>query len=397
MVEETTYLDINKLPFYTGMQNESGLSDLPEYLPFKLIFDNKMELIVQESNLQIDSWVQQAYSLGSSLSTPLGEGSFSQYIARDIISAIEKSLGQKSIAECSFLEVGCGQGYLLYLLKQMGAKSCKGIEPDPRCREGSEKYDIEIIHGFFDSGLVNEEFDVVFSYGVLEHIENPLEFLRELKKCTKEGGLVFSAVPNCEKGLELGDFSLMAHEHYNYFTPRSLTGVYKKAGLTEIQYGNADYGWALYTWGEKNNSINNQVNNPSCSQVSREKQLFERYTERCQAVILSIQEIISSCENEGKSIGVYGAYSHFMIFDWKNPPRFFDGDIAKHGMFLPGSQNAVESPYVLQEKPVDMIFIAPINYDREIRDFIQNELGIRESQLISVKEIYQENDLHDKE
>ncbi len=390
-------LNIDKLPFYTGMQNAPFLTELPASLPFNLFYDPQLELIVRENNQEVDDWVQKAYEMGSSLSTPLGDGSFSQQIAQDMIAAIRKSLGKRKIEECSFLEVGCGQGYLLYLLQEMGAKSCLGIEPDPRSQEGAAKYKINIIQDFFDSRLLQEEFDVIFSYCVLEHIQNPLEFMQELKKCSKKGGLIFSAVPNCEKGLALGDLSLMAHEHYNYFTPRSLCGIYQKAGLTDIQYGTADYGWALYVWGENHDSANISADDSIIGSQNHEKELYQIYTEHCWDAIEQIQAIIQDSENKGKSIGVYGAHAYFMMFEWRQPPRFFDGDTAKHGLHLPGSPNPIESPYVLRDNPVDIIFVAPINYDREIRSLLQNEMGISDSQIISMKEIYANIHLKSKE
>lgn len=377
------------LPFYTGLQKEPRVFDYPERLPFKLIFNSELGLIVQEFNPQVDIWIQKAYQFGSSLSTPLGEGSFSQFIAQDIILAIMECLGEKKIEDCSFLEIGCGQGYLLYLLKEIGAKTCIGIEPDPRGQEGAAKYNVEIIRDFFNVSLLNERFDVVFSYGVLEHIQKPLEFIKDLTNCLKDDGIIFSAVPNCEKGLELGDFALLAHEHYNYFTPRSLQNLYRLAGLGDIQYSNANYGWALYVWGTKKKELDQLIANTQIffSNTHNENELYIRYIDLCYTAINNIQLKIKMLENEEKKIGVYGAFSYFMLFDWKAPPRFFDGDTAKHGLFVPACLNVVESPYVLKDNPVDAIFVAPIHYDLEIRHFLEEELGFKKNQIISIREL----------
>lgn len=389
MESNANSLFIERLPFYTGMQDKLIKADLPSTLPFELIFQENTGIITQKYNAKVDKWVERAYQIGSSLSTPLGEGSFSKKIAADIIRVILDSLGEKPLNECSFLEIGCGKGYLLHVLKEMGAKSCLGIEPDPHSREGSQQYNVEIIQDFFQPDRINRKFDVIFTYGVLEHIYNPLDFIQGQKECLAQDGIIFSAVPNCEKSLYLGDYSLLAHEHYNYFTRSSLTSIYSTAGIRGIQSKNAEYGWALYMWGKLDNPAMNSGKNILRGTVIQEKELFCNYIKRCRYNMETIQAITKKHEGRGYTIGIYGADPTFMLFNWSNAPRYFDGDVSKHGMYLPCCSNPVESPYALLENPVDILFVAPINYDKEIRDFLHNEIKLPGEAVISMKDLFE--------
>lgn len=238
-------LHFENLPFYRGVQDSPSVLDFPHVLPFTLVFNDALGLIAQKADSRVDTWLQRAYAYGSSVSTPVGEGSFGRTLAEDVVCGLRDSIESREIAGHSFLEVGCNKGYLLYLLKHTGASRCLGIDPDPNSSIGARQYDVEIRQGFFDPGAISEKFDVVFTHGVLEHIKNPLDFLEGLKVCAKEKGVIFTAVPNCESGLSIGDPSLLSHEHYNYFTTQSLYRLYQKAGLSSIRFRSSSRGWML--------------------------------------------------------------------------------------------------------------------------------------------------------
>jgi len=380
-------LHFNKLPFHIGMQDSSSVLNFPHFLPFTLSFNKALALISQKTSSEVDLWNKRAYENGSSLSTPLGEGSFGKAWADDVINALSSSLKPKKIKGKSFLEIGCNKGYLLHLLKLKGAGRCLGVEPDPISKIGAEEYNIEIINDFFNPKKINGKFDVIFTHGILEHIKNPVKFLQGLKSCIKPNGIIFTAVPNCEVGLSIGDLSLLNHEHYNYFTIRSLSYIYKKLGLTSVQHKKANYGWMFYIWG-KVKLKKTMIKNPHKKNILKEKKLFDNYVLLCNRIIQRMQKIIDEQQEQHKSIGIYGAYPYFLMFNWKRQPRFFDGDVAKYGKYLLGSKRPVENPDSLKKRPVDLIWIAPINHDSAIKNFLEKRLKLPKEKIVSLKEMY---------
>jgi len=99
------------------------------------------------------------------------------------------------------LDWGCGKGYVSYLLKKnrnINITSCDVVNTGVTSAFGSNSpifslgniNVIELEHDYilpFD----NSTFDVVLSFGVLEHVPNDLESLREIKRILKPNGLFF--------------------------------------------------------------------------------------------------------------------------------------------------------------------------------------------------------------
>lgn len=381
-------MHLKKFPFHLGMQDSPQVLDFPASLPFTLGFNKRLGLIVQQTNPKVNSWLNKGYEFGAPGSTPLDKGTFSQKRSEAIVRALGSSLRPQGVVGRSFLEVGCGSGYLLHLLKLRGAARCLGIEPSPLARLGSKKYQLEIRQEFYEPGKLAEKFDVVFTTCVLEHIRQPLTFLRGLKACIKPGGMLFTAVPDCELGLSIGDVGHLAHLHVAYFTHRSLKQLYRKLGFDKIDFTTTGYGWLLYMWG-KLPSKGNRPASANVADVAEEKRLFSRFVKLVPKNITAIQRLIRQLEHQEKSVGVYGAYPFFLSFKWANRPRFFDGDVAKHGKYFLGYDAPIENPRSLMTRPVDAVLVAPINHDKEIRSFLKKELHFPPSNIISLKSIYE--------
>ncbi|MBI2010385.1 MAG: class I SAM-dependent methyltransferase [Candidatus Chisholmbacteria bacterium] len=381
-------LRLKDFPFHIGMQDSPRVLDFPSSLPFTLAFDNNLGVIGQRVTPKVNYWLNKGYEFGGPGSTPLDKGTFSQKRSGAIVNALSSSLGSGGVVGRSFLEIGCGSGYLLYLLKQGGAKRCLGIEPGPLADWGSKKYKIEIKREFYEPGKITEKFDVVYTTCVLEHISRPLTFLRGLKACVKPGGILFTAVPNCELGLSLGDLGLLAHQHVAYFTRRSLRQLYRKLGFETVDFTTTGYGWLLYMRG-KLPLRRMRSGRVLAKDVAEEKKLFRRLTRLIPLNLTAIQERIDRLENHGSHLGVYGAYPFLLQFRWKHKPRFFDTDTAKHGKYFFGHDIPVETPAVLKKKPIDALFVAPINHDKEIRQFLKKDLRFNPKNIISLKSLYE--------
>lgn len=93
------------------------------------------------------------------------------------------------------LEFGAGGGYLL---ENICAKEKLGIEINDTARKSASERGINMVKTIDE--VPNEWADIIISTSVLEHVENPLEALRELRKKLKDGGKVVFTVPNesCE-------------------------------------------------------------------------------------------------------------------------------------------------------------------------------------------------------
>ena len=104
----------------------------------------------------------------------------------------------------SLLEVGCGNSVWMGYFNQYHGINVNGMDYSPQgCEMSKMIFKRDGIEGeIFQADLFNpppdclEKFDVVCSFGVVEHFENTAETIKSLLKLLKPGGLLITSVPN---------------------------------------------------------------------------------------------------------------------------------------------------------------------------------------------------------
>jgi len=104
-----------------------------------------------------------------------------------------------SLKDFKALDIGCGGGLFLSLLKQEGAEVV-GIElSDSRAQYAKGKHNLEIHKypiesGFWQKGYANH-FDAVTLWDVIEHVNFPFQTLQSAANVLKQGGLLLIDTP----------------------------------------------------------------------------------------------------------------------------------------------------------------------------------------------------------
>jgi len=106
---------------------------------------------------------------------------------------------EKYAKKGKILDVGCGKGEFLNISKKKGWEAY-GLEPSVNLAKfGLEKYGLNVVSTpLKDAGYPDRFFDVVVLNMVLEHVDDPKEFLSEIKRVLKKDGLLFIEVPNMD-------------------------------------------------------------------------------------------------------------------------------------------------------------------------------------------------------
>jgi SAM-dependent methyltransferase len=132
------------------------------------------------------------------------------------------------------LDAGAGGGEFVFVASAAGFRA-SGVEPNEGyCRFSVAEYGVDIRNGFYqDLPAGDAAFDCVTLFHVLEHLEEPVEALRDLASKARPGGLVAVEVPNVNAtGSAPGQRWHLGHL-FN-FSPATLTATGVLAGLTPV-------------------------------------------------------------------------------------------------------------------------------------------------------------------
>ncbi len=137
-------------------------------------------------------------------------------------------------------DVGCGGGSFLDAVKGY-ARGAVAIEPSKIFRESLSQRGYASYPYAKDALLDHRgKVDVVTSFSVLEHVEKPLSFLKDMRDFLVPSGKVILSTPNADDALleALPDgypSFFFRKAHLWYFNPQSLKGLMERAGFRQIR------------------------------------------------------------------------------------------------------------------------------------------------------------------
>ena len=101
----------------------------------------------------------------------------------------------------SILDVGCGDGRLLNIIKKTVSTKCKleGIEISDYASINAKKAGFGVITGSIESiNLEPNKYDYIFMIQVIEHLHMPVNSIIKLKKSLKKGGILVIETPDTD-------------------------------------------------------------------------------------------------------------------------------------------------------------------------------------------------------
>lgn len=137
------------------------------------------------------------------------------------------------------LDIGSGYGFFIGgMFKEKF--DVTGIEVSKERRKISKKIsNAPVINVNLNNSTDIEKYDFVVIFHVLEHLVNPVDFLKKVKKIMKPKGKILIEVPN------LKDFQLCQNKfyrnwywqraHLHYFSPKALKKILTKSGFKKIK------------------------------------------------------------------------------------------------------------------------------------------------------------------
>jgi 2-polyprenyl-3-methyl-5-hydroxy-6-metoxy-1,4-benzoquinol methylase len=161
------------------------------------------------------------------------------------------------------LEIGSNDGYLCKQFQKNGFK-IYGIDASRKMSKIANKDKIKTFNLIFDkknSEVVKKKagsFDIIIANNVLNHSNDPFEFVNSVSNIlNKEGYFVFE-VPYWLNLVKKKQFDQIYHEHINYFTVKAIQHLLKKTKLFITDIENTEYhGGSLRIFCKKDGTQNN--------------------------------------------------------------------------------------------------------------------------------------------
>ena len=261
----------------------------------------------------------------------------------------------------SVVEVGCGKGAFFRVLSSLGFKSLRGFD---KTYEGD---DPRITQGYLtpSDGPLNA--DVLVLRHVLEHVQRPIEFLRDLTKINGKSCSFVIEVPSTDWIIKNSTFWDFTYEHVNYFTSESFQRIFGVCDITETfdsQY--------LLVIGKSESLVRRLIDESSESSLFSEILVKAR---RNSIFDYSLKHLGRYWIWGGATKGVLITY-HLVMLD-SNSARYPEGIVdinpAKQNKFCAGSGIQIFSPesFLSLMRDGDKVFVVNPMYEVEVTKFIE--------------------------
>ncbi|MFZ5866701.1 MAG: class I SAM-dependent methyltransferase [Thermodesulfobacteriota bacterium] len=149
-----------------------------------------------------------------------------------------KNLGPYLKPDMHVLEIGSSTGFMLAAIQPRVA-SVTGVEPNLLYADYARGKGLTTYPTLAD--VENGQYDLILAYYVLEHLRDPVKYLKTLHSLLRLGGILALEVPNVDDALvrfyqvESFDRFYWQRAHYCYYSHRTLKEVLTRAGFESVE------------------------------------------------------------------------------------------------------------------------------------------------------------------
>jgi SAM-dependent methyltransferase len=259
----------------------------------------------------------------------------------------------------SIIEVGCGKGYFLESLQELGFE-ITGLDPT---YEGSNP---AVIKEYF-TPQVGLKADGIILRHVLEHVQDPIQFLFDIREANGGGGKIYIEVPCFDWICEHRAWFDICYEHVNYFRLSDFSQMFDVVHELGRMFGDK----FLYVVADL----------ATLRKPSKDSFVELQFPED---FLGTIEYYVSKLKMQKTNVTIWGGATKGVMFAISleragaKIDTIIDINPAKQGKYIAGTGIKVSSPsQAIDTIPIGSdVFVMNGNYLNEINDIVQDRLNL---------------------
>ena len=295
---------------------------------------------------------------------------------------VNKLIDRHGLHNKKIIEIGCGKGEFLSLLCEIGGNQGFGFDPafleERHVSHASGQ--VSFIKDFYSEKYSQYQGDFIACKMTLEHIHNPLEFMKIIRRSigNKLDTVLFIQVPDATRIIKDCAFEDIYYEHCSYFTPGSISSLFKKSGF-EIIHLETTYNSQYLTVEAR--PVQGDVPETQDTDEYHLRAYLSGFQEKFKEKLLYWREKLHEIHSQHQKIVLWGSGSKGVAFltTLKITDEIeyaVDINPFRHGYYMAGTGQKIVAPNFLIEYQPDFVLIMnPIYFDEIQRDLASMDLS----------------------
>ena len=383
----TTIIDLKKQYIQGSFKKKNYPQPIKTKIPLKLVICRKCSL-VQTMHTVSPEVLYKNYWYMSGVNHTMTDH------LKKLAMTCKKVLKNKN-KKINILDIGCNDGTLLKSFPRSFNKV--GIDPSQIAKNIKSK-NLEILNDFFPSKNIlskykNNKFDLITSIAMFYDVQNPNQFVSNIKKILNENGVWIFELSYLVDMLDLNSYDTICHEHLEYYSITALNYLMKKNGMKIFKIkSNQINGGSIRCYVTHLSSFN--YGNKSDLLIierylKKEKKIkistlipYKKFFNRILKIKLKLNKLIKEILNDNKVIHIYGASTKGnTIIQWQGINDKFikyaaDRNSQKWGAKTIGSNISIISEEESKKMKPDYYLILPWHFKKEFlireKKFLKN-------------------------
>jgi len=286
------------------------------------------------------------------------------------------------------LDIGSNDGILLKPLKKLGVKAI-GIDPSKNVSKIANDRGFITVNDFFNYFSVKKIIklyskpDLIVASSIFTHLENPLAFIKNIKRILDSGGTFILEVEYLINFIKNLEFERFYFDRPFYYSLNSIKKIIDLFGMSLVDVEEIDiHGGSLRLFIK--NSKNIKISNKIKKMLQKENNFlklasFKKFNILILNEVNQLKQTLISFKKLGKKIIGYGAparvatITNFAKIDYKIIDFIIDDSPLKQNRFTPGTHIPIYSNKKLNNYNPDIVIVFAYEYFKEIKYNFKNK------------------------